>query len=71
MDPLVEEKPLDNAVDPATQERKEPSPRATPHENTTTEHETPSDYTNDEYFGGDIEEPISVSCAARPSYNGL
>jgi len=71
MDPPVEEKPLSNGIDPAKQELQEPTPRLTPQENTTVELETPPTYEAGAYYEGNIEEPISVSCAVRALHHGL
>lgn len=80
MGPPVEEKPSSNGLEARKQEREEPTanpepgvptPRPTPQEHTAVEQGTPPTHTADVYYGGNIEEPISVSCAARCSQNSL
>jgi hypothetical protein len=75
MDPPVEEKQLSNGLDTAKQEREEsptnselkvPTTRSSPREPAADEQEVQSTHTD---YGGGIEEPISVSCAARCSHN--
>jgi len=75
MDPPVEEKQLSDSLDTAKQEHEEPTAkpepdlptaRSSPREPAAVEQETQSPHTD---YGGSIEEPISVSCAARCSHN--
>jgi hypothetical protein len=75
MDPPAEEKPLGNGLEPAKQEPEESTPHPTvhptPHEHTIFEEEAASIHTTDVYNNWNLEEPISVSCAARCLHNSL
>jgi hypothetical protein len=71
MDPPVEDNPLRNGLDPAKQEREESTTPPTPQEHTTVDEEVQSTHTTDAFNDRNIEEPISVSCAAGFPHNGL
>jgi hypothetical protein len=77
---VIEEKPLNKVLDPtkpepeeqtAEQESEIPNSRPTSPELPTGAKEAPSTHPADIYHEGNIDEPISVSCAARCLYIGL